>query len=117
MKKQIAIFALGIFFFAQFGKVIDFCFCTMAAFQQTKTFTCDCEKQLYTAVATDHAAKNHNPQNISSVHQWNELFHFSPIAVFTVVYTICITDWPRATSTALYNKFDSNIFHPPLLLC
>ncbi|HTE10304.1 MAG TPA: hypothetical protein VK645_05025 [Chitinophagaceae bacterium] len=114
MKKQIAIFSFLVFFLAQFGKVINFCFCKVEAYQQTKNFICDCEKQLYTAVKTDNTAKDQSPQNISSQQSTEELFYFLNLSSFTINHVVCFTAWPKPDSEGLYHIFGKNVFHPPL---
>jgi len=114
LKKNIAIAAFLVFFLAQFGRVINFCFCKAAVYQQTKSFVCDCEKMLYTAVKSDHSSKEETPQNISAPQQQEELFHFSFTPGFTVPANLCIAKWPKINSEALCHMFFPSIFHPPL---
>jgi hypothetical protein len=114
LKKQISLFVFSVFFLAQFGKVINFCFCTMTVYQQTKTLACDCEKQLFAAVKTDNTSKNQSPQNIAAPQPPEELFHFSNLSGFTHTHMVCFGVWPATGTETLYNKFGKDIFHPPL---
>jgi len=114
LKKNLAIFAFLIFFLAQFGKMINFCLCKAAVYQQTKSFICDCEKMLYTAVKADNSPKEKLPQNVSSPQQQEELFHLSYTPSFTVPDGFCLTKWPKTNSEAVYHMFLESIFHPPL---
>jgi hypothetical protein len=112
LKNQIAIFAFFIFFLAQFGKVLNFCFCTIATYQQTKTLNCDCEKQLSTAIDTE--SKKQTPQSRPALPQFDELFHLSNAPAFTSRYFILPVTWPKNNSEPLYNAFLQHIFRPPL---
>jgi|SRR5450432_861728 hypothetical protein len=114
LKKNIAIFTLLIFFLAQFGKDINFCFCKLSAFEQTNTFTCDCERQLFTAIKADNSPKNQTAQNISTQLPSEELFHLPNFSSVSFHHTVFFTSWPKASSEKLYHVFGENIFRPPL---
>jgi hypothetical protein len=112
LTRHIAIFALLVFFFAQFGKVINFCFCSIAVYQQTKTVNCDCEKQLSNAVNTE--SNSHTPHNSAEHPQLDELFHLANNTAFTIQHTALSSAWPKTGNEALYHVFGKNIFRPPL---
>jgi hypothetical protein len=85
----------------------------MAVYQQTKTFACDCERQLFTAIKTDNTSKDQAPQNISSQLPSEELFHPANFSSLRVNHAIYFTVWPKTGSEELYHIFEKNIFHPP----
>ena len=114
LKKQFAIFTLVVFFLAQFGRMINFCLCTMSAYQQTKTFTCDCERQLFAAVKTDNNTKDQAPQHISSQQPSEELFHLPNFPSFAIQAGICFTAWPKTGNEQLHYVFGKKVFRPPL---
>jgi hypothetical protein len=114
LKTPIAIFVLLVFFLAQFGKVINYCFCTIAAYQQTSNLACDCEKQLFTDLKKETQDKHQSPLTYSSQPATEELFHFTENSNLVFQYAMQIYTWPPCTSDALQHIFGNPVFHPPL---
>lgn len=114
LKKPIAIFVLLVFFLAQFGKVINYCFCTIAAYQQTSSLGCDCEKQLFTDLKKETQNEHQSPHTYSSQPATEELFHFTQNTLLVFHYHIPGTTWPPSTSDALHHIYGTPVFHPPL---
>jgi hypothetical protein len=84
----------------------------VAAYQQTKTLNCDCEKQLSTAIDTE--SKKQTPQSQFALPQFDELFYLCNVSAFTAHHFVSIISWSKNNSTQLYNGFPGNIFRPPL---
>ncbi len=111
LKKYLAIFAVTIFFLSQFGKVINFCLCTIIYFQQTSTINCDCEKHL--SGYTDDEAKNQQPYNSSPLPRFDELFEIKCVAVITPhAYRLSKPFFGHYTDP-LYHTYSDAVFHPP----
>jgi hypothetical protein len=112
LKKTITIFALFIFFLSQFGKVVSFCFCSIASYQQTKTLNCDCEKQL--TIAFDTESRKPISQNLQNAPQFDELFQQTiPTYSSPANWTQLKISLPLGTEP-LYHTFLPAVFHPPL---
>jgi hypothetical protein len=114
MKKQITLFALLVFFLAQFGKVVNYCFCTIAVYQQTGSTACDCEKQLLTDVKKETATKHPSPHAVAAQPASEELFH-QPLPAGWILQPVTIANgWPRCGHESLYSTSGNPVFHPPL---
>jgi len=111
MKKQFAIFAFLIFFFSHFGKVINFCLCSITVYQQTNSFHCDCEKQLVTATAAEEGKHHHS--TMATLPQADELFHLDNSAAFTCAQFTPVIIYLHSYTEPLHNGYCNNIFHPP----
>ncbi|HEY4149782.1 MAG TPA: hypothetical protein VGM41_12675 [Chitinophagaceae bacterium] len=112
MKKLFAIFAFLIFFFSQFGKVINFCLCSVETYQQTSSFHCDCEKQLVATTDTDANKQPHsNPVQAS---QAEDLYHLDNSIAFSCTASFApLVIYLHTHTEPLYNGYYNNIFHPP----
>ncbi len=111
MKKLFAISAFLIFFFSQFGKVINFCLCTVSNYQQTSSFHCDCEKQLVTTTDTDTNKQPHS--NPVQLQQSEDLYHLDNSAAFSCTCFTPSVVYLHAHTEALYKGYYTTIFHPP----
>jgi len=110
MKKTLAITAFLIFFFSQFGKVINFCLCEIIVYKQTSSFFCDCDKRLVSA--TDAEKRQHNHPNAVSIQQ-EELFHRHNSMPFTCTRFTSAIIYISGHTTPLYEGYYTNVFHPP----
>ncbi|HSC39801.1 MAG TPA: hypothetical protein VLD19_18075 [Chitinophagaceae bacterium] len=111
MKKQLAISALLIFFFSQFGRVLNYAVCTISVYQHTNTFKCDCEKQLTTA--TDADTKKQAASHTVSPPQADELYHLSNTTAFHCHTFIPSVIYMSGNAECLYNGYYTTVFHPP----
>lgn len=111
MKRTLAIFAFLIFFFSYFGKVINFCLCTITVYQQTSSFHCDCEKQLVATTAAETGRHNHT--NAPGLPHGEELYHLDNSTAFTCIYYTPAIIYTSGHTEPLYNGYYKNIFHPP----
>jgi len=84
MKKILTITLLSLFFLAQFGKVISFCYCSIESYRVTGTTDCDCEKNLAGSIKHE-TNKDHSSTGFQSLH-YDELFHHRTF-IDNVVYT------------------------------
>src|SRR5438477_4752941 len=111
MKKPLAILAFLIFFFSQFGKVVNFFLCTAATYQQTSSFHCDCEKQLVTG--TDAETNEGAHSNAVQPPQAEDLYHLDNSAAFNCMSFTPVLIYLNGHTEALYNGYYNTIFHPP----
>ena len=111
MKKLLAIFAFLIFFFSHFGKVINFCLCTITVYEKTRTVQCDCEKQLVSA--TEAEAAKHNHTNTGALPQFDELYHLDNHPGFACAHFSPVIVQAGTHSERLYTGYDKGIFQPP----
>jgi hypothetical protein len=114
LKKQFTILALLVFFLAQFGKTIKYCFCTMAVYQQTGSTACDCEKQLSADVQKENAGKHTSPHAATAQSGTEELFHLPLQADCIPPPGTTPNWWPPSGAASLYCIFGKAVFHPPL---
>jgi hypothetical protein len=115
LKKYIAITVFLVFFLAQFGRIISFGFCTISVYQQTSSFSCDCERQLFSAIKTDKHDNDQAPQSIYTQIPAGEL-HTGPIEPVLLHHpTVQLSTKHAGTGAALLNIFSEPVFHPPLL--
>ncbi|MEO6315322.1 MAG: hypothetical protein ABIU63_18525 [Chitinophagaceae bacterium] len=112
--KQIATCCMVIFFLAQFGKVINFCFCTAAAYHESKTLSCDCEKQLYSATGTANTDKTQAIGHTAVHQQSDELFHSSQWLDLRPHQSFFYTPRPFPRNEALSLAFGKKVFRPPI---
>lgn len=115
VKKQITLFALLVFFLAQFGKVINYCFCTIAAYQQTSSLACDCEKQLFTDIKKETADRHQSPHTYAAHPPAEDLFHLPLFATWAFHQSMADSVWPPGSNESLFHTFGKPVFHPPLL--
>lgn len=111
MKKPFAILAFLIFFFSQFGKVVNFCICTAATYRQTSTFHCDCEKQLVTA--TDAETNKQAHSTTFQLPQAEDLYHLDNSAAFNCISFAPAVIYMNGHTEALYHGYYNTVFHPP----
>lgn len=112
MKKLLSISFFLVFFFSQFGKVVNFCLCSMATYQQTGTVVCDCEKQLAVHIDTDTKKQTH--QHPATLPQADELILIHHIATCNFHYSTPAVIQLHSNSEALYDAYCGDIFHPPI---
>lgn len=110
MKKQLSIFFLFVFFFSQFGKVVNYCYCTIATYQQTGTIVCDCEKKL---AVTETDTKKQDHQHNAILPHAEELFHLDNSITYSFAYHFQPAKQFCCSHEALYNAWAGSIFHPP----
>ncbi|MBS1566046.1 MAG: hypothetical protein JST39_16780 [Bacteroidetes bacterium] len=111
MQKTLAISAFLIFFFSQFGKVINFCYCSVAAYQQTSSFRCnECEKQL---VKNTEAEQGKHPHGNALSPSSEELYHLDNHIPFSFTYTRPLIVYSPRYTVSLYNEYNGSIFQPP----
>jgi hypothetical protein len=116
LKKYIAIAALFIFFLAQFGRIINFCCCAISVYQQTNGFTCDCERQLFSAIKTDKHSNDGTPQAVYAQIPVEEL-HTGPADAVLLYHPLPnLRAWPASHGSVLSHVFREPVFHPPLFL-
>ena len=114
-KKYIAIAVFFIFFLAQFGRIINFCCCAISVYQQTNGFTCDCERQLFSAIKTDKHSNDQAPQTIYAQLPVEKL-HTGPASPVLLYHLpLNLSAWPANRTPALSYVFSEPVFHPPLL--
>jgi hypothetical protein len=111
MKRGLPILIFGIFFLSQFGKVVNFCLCTINTYQQTGVIACDCEKQLSTAVAKEARQQDHQHNVLPP--QADLLFHLNNSVAFNFEYIIEPARRFTHLTEGLYDEWAPCIFHPP----
>ena len=111
MKKILTITLLSLFFLAQFGKVISFCYCSIENYRISGTADCDCEKNLVGAIKHE-TNKDHSPGGFQILH-YDELFHqCSAINLLDYHHPIRSIKF-CSTDESLYNAYLSSMLRPP----
>jgi len=111
MKNILTITLLSLFFLAQFGKVISFCYCSIENYRLTGTTNCDCEKNIAGTIKHE-TNKDHTSAGFQNLH-YDELFpHRS--------FTVNIDYHPETGNTSfnnadepLYNAYLFSMLRPP----
>ena len=111
MKKLLTITLLSLFFLAQFGKVISFCYCTIENYRLTGTTDCDCEKNLAGTVKHE-SNKDHSSAGFQSLH-YDELFHQHSSVINTVFPFVINNARFNNADEPLYNAYLSAMLRPP----
>ena len=101
MTKILTISLLTLFFLAQFGKVISFCYCSVESYRQTGTIDCDCEKNLAGTVKHE-ANKDHSAAALQTVH-FDELFK-QRFFTGNIVH-------PSAIANSIFNNMDESLYN------
>ena len=71
MKKILTITLLSLFFLAQFGKVISFCYCSIESYRVTGTTDCDCEKNLAGSIKHETNKDHSSTQKLTIYYEKN----------------------------------------------
>ena len=111
MKKILTITLLSLFFLAQFGKVISFCYCSIESYRVTGTTDCDCEKNLAGTVKHE-SNKDHSSAGLQSLH-YDELFQQLSSVTNTVFPIVANNTTFNSSDEPLYNAYLSAMLRPP----
>ena len=111
MKRILTITLLSLFFLAQFGKVISFCYCSIENYRLTGTTDCDCEKNLAGTIKHE-TNKEHSSTGFQNLH-YDELFHFRSINICVLYPSIISSISFNNSDEALYNAYLSSMLRPP----
>ena len=114
LKRYIAITVFFIFFLAQFGRVINFCLCSINVYQQTHSFTCDCERQLFSSIKADKHSSEQTPQTVYTQFHAEELHTGPSDPVLLCHPPLNISAWPANSVSDLPHVIVDPVFHPPI---
>ena len=109
MKKLISIFFLFSFFLFQYGKMLDYIECRIAAAIKSKS-DCGCDSRLS---ATSQENKNPQPLHQHHLKNYTEEFFDHQYTSFPQLLATCVTTTAVLPAEKLPAGFAKGIFQPP----